>query len=64
MNVYEPGMAVKGQALSQILQPLSWVCLWLCMLALTCAQIRAVSVSVWICDLQVSLCVCVCVTMG
>lgn len=57
MNVYEPCIAVKGQALSQILQPLSWVCLWLCVLALTCAQIWGVSVCVWICDLQVSLCV-------
>lgn len=36
MNVYEPCLAAKGQALSWLLQPLSWVRLRLSVLALTC----------------------------
>ncbi len=49
MNVYGPCLAAKGQALSQLLQPLSWVCLWQCVPALTCAQIWGV----WIWDLHI-----------
>lgn len=43
MNVYGPCLAAKGQTLSQLLQPLLLVGLWLCALALTCAQTWGVS---------------------
>lgn len=39
INVYEACLAAKGQPLSQLLQPLSWVRFWLCVLALTRAHI-------------------------
>lgn len=51
MNVYGACLAAKGQALSQLLQPLSWVRSWLCGLALNWVKICGV----WICDLLISL---------
>lgn len=77
MNVYEACLAAKRQALSQLLQPLSWVRFWLCVLML---RYGGVSLCVWICDLYIPshvyylglkyysrgnkvkiLCVCMCV---
>jgi len=56
MNVYEACLAAKGQALSQLLQPLSWVYFLLWVSALTCAQLWGVFLGVWICDLQIPSC--------
>lgn len=56
MSVYEACLAAKGQALSQLLQPLSWVYFLLWVSALTCARLWGVFLCVWICDLQIPSC--------